>query len=237
MVSPVVFSSKSDRYSTPFDFFEKMERRYGPFDLDVCAVAENAKCERFYSPQVDGLRQPWTGRIWCNPPYGRTIGLWIRKAWEATQAGATVVCLVPARTDTRWWHDYVQPYGEVEFVRGRLHFDDGKHPAPFPSVVVVFKPVQQYRCQWCEQTYRPARSDAKFCSPACKQGAYRARKAIAGVTGRAGTDTGDDVTECITCTPAVATATVAGGAIGCRGRRAGPLGRREPVADGAGSVI
>jgi phage N-6-adenine-methyltransferase len=87
--------------------FDELARRFGPFDLDVCATAENAKCPRFFSPEQDGLQQRWDGRCWMNPPYGRKIGVWVRKAWESALAGATVVCLLPARTDTRWWHDYI----------------------------------------------------------------------------------------------------------------------------------
>jgi phage N-6-adenine-methyltransferase len=97
-----MFTSNSDLWATSPDFFQKMDRRYGPFDLDVCAVAENAKCPRFYSPEQDGLQQPWTGRCWCNPPYGKTIGRWIAKAWQSSREGATVVCLLPARNDARF---------------------------------------------------------------------------------------------------------------------------------------
>ena len=96
MIACMSGPAKSDNYPTPMAFFQKMEKRYGPFDLDVCASPENAKCERFYTSEDDGLKQPWTGRCWCNPPCGKTIGLWVRKAWEASLGGATVVMLVPA---------------------------------------------------------------------------------------------------------------------------------------------
>ncbi len=176
MTSPVLFSSKSDLWPTDQAFFDKMNRRYGPFELDVCASAENAKCARFYTSVDDGLQQPWRGRCWMNPPYGKDIGRWIRKAWESSLAGATVVCLVPARTDTRWWHDYIKPYAAViDFIKGRLRFGDAKCSAPFPSAVVVFKPAKLYRCRWCERPFMPKRTDSKFCSGACRQGAYRAR--------------------------------------------------------------
>ena len=98
--SPVLFSSKSDDWATDQAFFAKMDRRYGPFDLDVCASADNAKCGRFFTAEMDGLQQPWQGRCWMNPPYGKTIGQWIRKAWQSSLEGATVVCLLPARVDT-----------------------------------------------------------------------------------------------------------------------------------------
>ena len=97
-------------------------------------LPDNAKCPRYFTPAEDGLQQPWTGRCWCNPPYGKTIGLWVRKAWESSLEGATVVMLLPARVDTRWWHDYVKPYAAVvEFPKGRLRFGNAIHPAPFPT--------------------------------------------------------------------------------------------------------
>jgi phage N-6-adenine-methyltransferase len=110
------------------------------FELDVCATADNAKCVRFFTKKENGLAQKWTGRaVWCNPPYGRTIGEWIRKAWESTVNGdaEVVVCLVPVRTDTRWWHDYVS-LGDVKFLKGRLRFGGTESSAPFPSALVTF---------------------------------------------------------------------------------------------------
>lgn len=103
------------------------------------ALPENAKCPRFFTPEQDGLKQVWTGVCWMNPPYGRTIGLWMKKAWESACAGATVVCLVPARTDTAWWHDYAAR-GRVTFLRARLKFGGHENSAPFPSAVVTFMP-------------------------------------------------------------------------------------------------
>ena len=115
----VHFSSETDEWPTPQDFFDKVNAELGPFDLDPCATAENAKCARFYTREQDGLRQPWApARVWMNPPYGRTIGLWMHKAFIEAQKGAVVVCLVPARTDTKWWHDFAAR-GEVRFCRGR----------------------------------------------------------------------------------------------------------------------
>ena len=176
MINPALFSSATDQWTTPPELFAKMGHRYGPFDLDVCATAGNAKVERFYSPDQDGLQQPWQGVCWMNPPYGRTIGQWVRKAWESSVEGATVVCLLPARTDTRWWQDYVDPYADVEFLRGRVRFGDATSGAPFPSAIVIFRPMTRVACQWCEGLYAPVRTDSKFCSVACKQAAYRARK-------------------------------------------------------------
>lgn len=132
----VHFSSKTDLWSTPQAFFDKYNDIYS-FNTDVCASAENAKCKRFFTEADDGLTQEWTGVCWMNPPYGREIIHWMKKAYESSLQGATVVCLVPARTDTKWWHEYAMK-GEIEFIRGRLKFGDAKNSAPFPSAVVVF---------------------------------------------------------------------------------------------------
>jgi phage N-6-adenine-methyltransferase len=132
----VHFSSATDLWATPQDFFDKHNAIYG-FTLDVCATADNAKCARYFTEADDGLAQPWHGVCWMNPPYGRTIGQWMKKAYESSLTGATVVCLVPSRTDTRWWHDYAMK-GQIEFIRGRLKFGDAKNSAPFPSALVIF---------------------------------------------------------------------------------------------------
>ena len=134
----VHFSSATDLHATPQDFFDKLNAEFG-FELDVCAIPGNAKCSKFFTPEQDGLKQEWNGVCWMNPPYGREIGAWMRKANESAKKGATVVCLVPARTDTNWWHQYAIQH-EVRFVRGRLKFGDAKNSAPFPSAVVVIKP-------------------------------------------------------------------------------------------------
>jgi phage N-6-adenine-methyltransferase len=136
------FSSATDKWATPQAFFDQMNSRFGPFELDVCADEENAKCPRHFSIEDNGLSQQWEGRCWMNPPYGRTIGLWMKKAYESSLAGATVVCLVPARTDTAWWHNYAM-LGKVEFIRGRLKFGGHKNSAPFPSAIVIFNPPTQ----------------------------------------------------------------------------------------------
>jgi phage N-6-adenine-methyltransferase len=132
----VHFSSATDDWATPQDLFDKLNELYG-FDLDVCASKDNAKCKKFFSVEDNGLAQPWTGTCWMNPPYGREIGKWMSKAYESSKTGAKVVCLVPARTDTAWWHDYAMN-GEVTFLRGRLKFGNSKNSAPFPSALVVF---------------------------------------------------------------------------------------------------
>ena len=133
------FSSATDMWSTPQEFFDRLDSEFG-FTLDVCSTHDNAKCERHFTEAEDGLSQVWDGVCWMNPPYGRTIGKWMRKAYESSLTGATVVCLVPARTDTAWWHDYAVK-GEVRFLRGRLKFGGSINSAPFPSAVVIFRPM------------------------------------------------------------------------------------------------
>ena len=132
----VHFSSATDLWATPQELYDKLNARYS-FELDVCATAENAKCPRYFTVADNGLAQEWRGRCWMNPPYGREIGAWMAKAWRSAQAGALVVCLVPARTDTAWWHDYAVK-GQIEFLSGRLKFGGHKNSAPFPSAIIVF---------------------------------------------------------------------------------------------------
>lgn len=136
----VHFSSASDVWATPQPFFDALAEEF-PFTTDVCATAENAKCQHYYSPEQNGLVQSWQGCCYMNPPYGREISRWMQKAYESSVAGATVVCLVPARTDTAWWHNYAIK-GEIRFIRGRLKFGGHKNSAPFPSAVVVFRPTE-----------------------------------------------------------------------------------------------
>ena len=140
MNTEVMFSSKTDLWATPQDFFNQLNEEFH-FTLDVCALPENAKCECFYTPEIDGLSQPWTGRVWCNPPYGREIGQWVRRAHFALASGGAdlVVMLLPARTDTRWFHEYIYKRAEIRFIKGRLKFGGANNSAPFPSMVVVFK--------------------------------------------------------------------------------------------------
>jgi site-specific DNA-methyltransferase (adenine-specific) len=131
------FSSKTDLWYTPRDFFDKLNRIYS-FDLDPCATHENAKCEMYFTKEQDGLKQDWSGhKVFMNPPYGRVIKDWMKKAYESSLNGALVVCLVLARTDTFWWHEYAMK-GRIEFIRGRLKFGGCDNAAPFPSAVVVF---------------------------------------------------------------------------------------------------
>ncbi len=130
-------SSLTDEWPTPDYVFNKLNQEFG-FNLDVCATDLNHKCDRYFTKEIDGLKQEWTGICWMNPPYGRTIGQWVKKAVESARGGAIVVCLLPARTDTRWWTDYVLKASELRFISGRIKFGDSKIGAPFPSVIAIF---------------------------------------------------------------------------------------------------
>ena len=134
----VMFSSATDTWETPQDFFDAVAMEF-PFTIDVCALPENAKCPKYYSPTVDGLSQDWEGVCWMNPPYGRQIGKWVKKAYESAKKGAVVVGLLPARTDTEWFHDYIYNKAEIRFIRGRLKFGNSKNSAPFPSMLVIWR--------------------------------------------------------------------------------------------------
>jgi len=140
MNTELMFSSKTDLWSTPQDFFNELDREFH-FGIDVCATEENAKCKNFYDKKTDGLKQNWGGygTIWCNPPYGKEIACWVEKAAQTSQSGETVVMLLPARTDTKWFHEYIYNKAEIRFVKGRLKFGDAKASAPFPSMIVVFR--------------------------------------------------------------------------------------------------
>lgn len=137
----VMFSSKSDLWETPQDFFDNLDKEFH-FTLDACALPENAKCQKYYTPEDDGLLQPWSGVVWCNPPYSECAE-WAKKCYEESRGGNTVVFLVPSRTDTKWFHQYVYPYAEIRFVKGRLKFGNSKNSAPFPSMVCIFRPTSQ----------------------------------------------------------------------------------------------
>lgn len=137
-----MFSTGQIEWETPAALFDKLDSEFG-FTLDVCATQGNAKCARYYSTEQDGLRQAWSGVCWMNPPYGRVISRWVKKAYESALSGATVVCLLPARTDTKWWHEYCMK-GEIRFIERRVKFVGGKSSAPFPSVVVIFQPLGEH---------------------------------------------------------------------------------------------
>jgi site-specific DNA-methyltransferase (adenine-specific) len=132
-----VFSSLTCEWRTPRSIFQKLDEEFH-FEIDVAANRENALCGRFFDLKTNAIMQHWAPAVcWMNPPYGPDIPKWMRKAWEESRKGATVVCLVPSRTDTGWWHDYVLQ-GEIRFLRGRLRFNEGGK-ATFPSAVVIFR--------------------------------------------------------------------------------------------------
>lgn len=138
----VHFMSERDDWTTPQKFFDDLNAEFG-FTLDPCCSSETAKCPKFFTKEHNGLLQDWTkDTVFMNPPYGRQISAWMKKAYETSLGGGRVVCLVPARTDTAWWHEYAMR-GTIRFVRGRLKFGDGKQSAPFPSAVVIFDPRQE----------------------------------------------------------------------------------------------
>ena len=140
MNTELMFSSKTDLWETPQILFDELNREF-KFRMDACATSENAKCSVYYDMEKDGLVQPWDGPVWRNPPYGREIAKWVKKAWEEWMNGNTVVMLLPARTDTRWFHDYIynKQGVEIRFLRGRLKFGGCKNSAPFPSMIVIYR--------------------------------------------------------------------------------------------------
>ena len=134
-----LFSSATGDWETPAELFAELNAEFG-FTLDACASVDNAKVKANYYDS-GGLALPWEGIVWCNPPYGRVIGAWVRKGRESAERGAMVVMLLPSRTDTRWWHDDVMKASEIRFIRGRLRFGNMRNGAPFPSAIVVFRPM------------------------------------------------------------------------------------------------
>jgi len=138
MLNSALLSSRSQEWSTPKELFDQLNGIFR-FTLDPCATCENAKCKNYFTKAEDGMRQPWIGRVFMNPPYGRQVGKWVRKAFdEAQQNAELVLCLLPARTDTRWWHQYCMR-GEIVFIKGRLKFGEARNSAPFPSALVLFR--------------------------------------------------------------------------------------------------
>jgi site-specific DNA-methyltransferase (adenine-specific) len=133
----VHFSSERMDWETPNELFDKLNGEFG-FTLDVCASDDNHKCDKYFTIETDGLSQKWDGVCWMNPPYGKHLKNWIKKAYEESLGGTTVVCLIPSRTDTKYWHEYVMNASEIRFIVGRVKFVGAKSCAPFPSAIVVF---------------------------------------------------------------------------------------------------
>lgn len=137
-MNKALFSSATEEWATPKDFFDALDAEFH-FTLDPCSTDDNAKCEKHYTKEQDGLSQDWTGeRVFCNPPYGREMPRWIAKCAEHGMRGGIAVMLIPARTDTRAFHEYIYHKAEIRFIRGRLKFGGAKNSAPFPSMVVVY---------------------------------------------------------------------------------------------------
>lgn len=134
------FSSKTDNWSTPQTFFDELNEEFH-FTLDPCANEQNHKCDLFFTKEQNGLTRDWGGHtVFCNPPYGRDIAKWVEYSYRQSQKSNTVVVmLIPARTDTRWFHEYVYGKAEIRFLRGRLKFNDSINSAPFPSMVVIYR--------------------------------------------------------------------------------------------------
>ena len=139
MNTELMFSSATPEWETPQDFFDTLDAEFH-FTLDPCSTHTNAKCEKHYTKEQDGLVQDWTGEtVYCNPPYGRVMPKWIKKCYEHFIGGGTAVMLIPARTDTKAFHEYIYGKAEIRFIKGRLKFGGSKNSAPFPSMVVVFR--------------------------------------------------------------------------------------------------
>lgn len=146
MNTEVMFSSQTDQWATPQDFFDELNKEFH-FTLDPCADEFNHKCEKYYTKEQDGLMQSWEGEtVFCNPPYGnKETGIWTKKCYEESlKQNTTVVLLIPARTDRISFHKYIYGKAEIRFVKGRLKFGDGKNPAPFPSMVVIFNAKKKF---------------------------------------------------------------------------------------------
>lgn len=140
MNTALMFSSETDLWETPQNFFDELDKEFH-FTLDPCATPENAKCKKYYTVKEDGLKQDWQGEtVFCNPPYGKAIKNWVKKCYEESRKpNTTVVMLIPARTDTTYFHEYIYKKAkEIRFVKGRLKFGCSKNSAPFPSMVVIF---------------------------------------------------------------------------------------------------
>ena len=144
-----MFSNKNNAWCTPRDFFEKLNKEFN-FTLDPCCMPKSALCKKYFTPDEDGLKQSWEGeRVFVNPPYGREISKWVKKCFDERKRANIIIMLIPSRTDTLYFHNYIYGKAEIRFIKGRLKFIDldynGKEedrkisPAPFPSMLVIFK--------------------------------------------------------------------------------------------------
>jgi len=132
-----LFSTGNTEWETPQEFFDTINQIFN-FDVDVCATAANAKCRRYFTKEQDGLEQTWLGTVWCNPPYGRDIEKWIDRASNSYYINdATIVMLLPSRTDTKWMHRLFDS-AHIIFLKGRLKFGSSNNSAPFPSMLAIW---------------------------------------------------------------------------------------------------
>ena len=142
-INPGMMSSKSDEWTTPIELFDALHNRF-IFDLDAAASDENYLCDRYYTKENDGLRQSWEWRrVFCNPPYSQ-IARWAEKFQEESSRALLIVALVPARTDTRWWHKYIMTADKIVYIRGRLKFSNSKNSAPFPSALAIWMGLNEF---------------------------------------------------------------------------------------------
>lgn len=139
MINKALFSSNSDEWATPSDVFDRLNNEFN-FNLDACATDFNRKCENYFTQAENGLKQSWGGyRVFCNPPYSN-ISEWVKKAYYESYKADTLICLlIPARTDTRYFQEYILHRAEIRFIKGRLHFNNSKTGAPFPSMIVIYR--------------------------------------------------------------------------------------------------
>jgi len=146
MISTTLYSSKQNTWETPQNLFDKLNDEFN-FTLDVCAEKETAKCENYYTKEDNSLTKDWDQNIcWANIPYGRGMYTWIEKIYKQNKIKNTViVLLIPARTDTKYWHDFVMKASEIRFIKGRLKFGGATNSAPFPSAIIVFNNKQDLK--------------------------------------------------------------------------------------------
>lgn len=146
-MNKALFATNRQDWGTPKTFFDLLDQEFH-FTIDICASEDNAKCPRYFTIEDDSLSFTWPANetIYCNPPYGREVGKWLEKGWEARGNGSTVVFLLPARTDTKWFHEWVS-LGEVRFLQGRIIFEGAAAGAPFPSLLLIFRPKKTQQLQ------------------------------------------------------------------------------------------
>ena len=141
MNTDLMFSSNDDSWETPPSLFNVLDMEFN-FTLDPCCTKQTAKCKKFFTKEEDGLIQDWSKDVvFVNPPYGREIGKWVEKSYNEAKKGAKVVMIIPSRTDTKWFHDFIYNKAEIRFLKGRIRFLQNKkelNAAPFPTMLIIF---------------------------------------------------------------------------------------------------